>query len=88
MFDADANLWSGQNWMPGSQSGVLKNIGGGLVKFSPNGTPLSPPITGFTGMGLDGVGWGTAVTRDNVWASSFNGKSAALAAGQPVRLLG
>ena len=74
MFDADGNLWSGQNWMPGSQSGVLKNIGGGLVKFSPNGTPLSPPITGFTGMGLDGVGWGTAVTRDNVWASSFNGK--------------
>jgi hypothetical protein len=25
-------------------------------------------------MGLDGVGWGTAVTPDNVWASSFNGK--------------
>ena len=29
MFDADGNLWSGQNWMPGSQSGTLKNIGGG-----------------------------------------------------------
>ena len=27
---------------------------------------LSPPITGFTGMGLDGVGWGTAVTHDKV----------------------
>jgi hypothetical protein len=25
-------------------------------------------------MGLDGVGWGTAVTRDKVWATSFNGK--------------
>jgi hypothetical protein len=74
LFDADANLWSGQNWMPGSQSGVLKNIGGGVVKFSPNGTPLSPPITGFTGMGLDGVGWGTGVTRDRVWAAGFNGK--------------
>jgi len=23
---------------------------------------------------IDGVGWGTAVTRDNVWVSSFNGK--------------
>ena len=23
MFDKDGNLWSGQNWMPGSQSGVL-----------------------------------------------------------------
>ena len=74
MFDAEGNLWSGQNWMPGSQSGVIHNIGGGVVKFSPNGTPLSPPITGFTGMGLDGVGWGTAVTLEKVWASSFNGK--------------
>jgi hypothetical protein len=53
MFDKDGNLWSGQNWMPGSQSGVLRNIGGGVLKMSPNGTPLSPPITGFTGMGLE-----------------------------------
>ena len=74
MFDAEGNLWSGQNWMPGSQSGVERSIGGGVVKFTPNGTPLSPPITGFTGMGLDGVGWGTAVTNENVWATSFNGK--------------
>jgi hypothetical protein len=74
MFDADGNLWSGQNWMPGSQSGVIRSIGGGVLKMSPNGTPLSPPITGFTGMGLDGVGWGTAVTLDKVWATSFNGK--------------
>jgi hypothetical protein len=27
-----------------------------------NGTPLSPAITGFRGMGVDGIGWGTAVT--------------------------
>ena len=74
MFDAEGNLWSGQNWMPGSQSGVIHSIGGGVTKFTSNGTPLSPPITGFTGMGLDGVGWGTAVTRDRVWATSFNGK--------------
>jgi hypothetical protein len=74
MFDADGNLWSGQNWMPGSQSGVNKSTGGGVIKFTPNGIPLSPPITGFTGMGIDGVGWGTAVTKDRVWISSFNGK--------------
>jgi len=74
MFDSEGNLWSGQNWMPGSQSGVIHNIGGGVIKLAPNGTPLSPPITGFTGMGLDGVGWGTAVTLDKVWATSFNGK--------------
>ncbi len=74
MFDTEGNLWSGQNWMPGSQSGVINSIGGGVIKMTPNGIPLSPPITGFTGMGLDGVGWGTAVTMDRVWASSFNGK--------------
>jgi hypothetical protein len=74
MFDAEGNLWSGQNWMPGSQSGVNHSIGGGVAKFSPNGTALSPPITGFTGMGIDGVGWGTAVTKDRVWITSFNGK--------------
>jgi streptogramin lyase len=74
MFDTDGNLWSGQNWLPGSQSGVNKSTGGGVIKFSPNGTALSPPITGFTGMGIDGVGWGTAVTKDRVWISSFNGK--------------
>jgi hypothetical protein len=74
MFDADGNLWSGQNWLPGSQSGVNKSTGGGVIKFSPDGTALSPPITGFTGMGIDGVGWGTAVTKDRVWISSFNGK--------------
>jgi hypothetical protein len=74
MFDADGNLWSGQNWLPGSQSGVNKSTGGGVIEFSPNGVALSPPITGFTGMGIDGVGWGTAVAKDRVWISSFNGK--------------
>jgi hypothetical protein len=74
MFDAEGNLWSGQNWMPGSQSGVLRSIGGGVLKMAPDGKSLSPPITGFRGMGLDGVGWGTAVTREHVWATSFNGK--------------
>jgi streptogramin lyase len=74
MFDPDGNLWSGMNWLPGSQSGVNKSTGGGVIKFSPNGTALSPPITGFTGMGIDGTGWGTAVAKDRVWIASFNGK--------------
>ncbi len=73
VFDAEGNMWCGVNWLPGSQSGVRKSIGGGLIKFSPNGTPLSPPITGFTGMGVDGIGWGTAVALDKVWVASFNG---------------
>ena len=74
MFDPQGNLWSGMNWMPGSQSGVNKSTGGGVAKYSPNGVALSPPIFGFRGMGIDGVGWGTAVTKDRVWISSFNGK--------------
>ena len=44
---------------PARSPASFKSIGGGMVKFAPNGTPLSPPITGFTGMGVDGVGWGT-----------------------------
>jgi hypothetical protein len=74
MFDADGNLWSGVNWMPGSQSNAVKNIGGGVAKFGPDGSALSPPVTGFIGAGINGIGWGTAVTRENLWVSSFNGK--------------
>jgi hypothetical protein len=73
VFDADGNLWSGQNWMPGSQSGVSVNIGGGLIKVLPNGTVVSPAINGFRGMGLDGVGWGTGVSLDKVWVGGLNG---------------
>ncbi len=74
MLDADSNLWSGSNWMAGSQSSAVKGIGGGVAKFGPDGSTLSPPVTGFMGAGINGIGWGTAVTSDNVWASSFNGK--------------
>jgi hypothetical protein len=73
VFDADGSLWSGQNWMPGSQSGVAVNIGGGLVKALPNGTVVSPAVNGFRGMGLDGVGWGTGVSLDKVWVGGLNG---------------
>jgi hypothetical protein len=60
-FAADGTMWSGQNWMPGSQSGAIRGIGGGLAALRPDGSPLSPAITGFTGMGIYGVDWGTAV---------------------------
>ena len=72
--DANGNIWSGQNWMAGSQSGVVHGIGGGTVKLAADGTALSPPISGFTGMGVDGVGWGTGVSLDAVWIGSLNGK--------------
>ena len=74
MLDVNSDLWSGSNWMAGSQSSAMKNIGGGVAKFGPDGSTLSPPVTGFMGAGINGIGWGTAVTRENVWASSFNGK--------------
>ena len=71
MVDPEGNLWSGSNWMPGSQSSAVMGIGGGVAKFGPDGATLSPPVTGFMGAGINGIGWGTAVTKENVWASTF-----------------
>lgn len=71
--DRHGNIWSGLNWLAGSQSGVIRNIGGGTVKLRSDGVTLSPPISGFTGMGVDGIGWGTGVSNNNIWVTSFNG---------------
>jgi len=73
MFDNRGQLWSGQNWMPGSQSGLATAIGGGVVRMAPSGKVLSPDIVGYNSQGLDGIGWGTTVSADKVWVSSFNG---------------
>ncbi|MDN8615673.1 Vgb family protein [Variovorax ginsengisoli] len=70
-FDQEGNLWSGLNWMAGAQNSLYQSIGGGVVKLSPSGDTLSPSITGFTIPGLDGIGWGTGISSDKVWASSF-----------------
>ena len=76
-LDADGNLWTGLNWMPGAQNGVYQGVGGGLVKLDSTGKLVSPPVTGFTGMGLDGAGWGTAITEEGTcWVTSFNGSVA------------
>ena len=74
MFDDKANMWSGANWIPGSQSGVIKSIGGGLTRFNPGGEPLSPAPQGYNGQGLSGVGWGTGISKDYAWVSTFNNK--------------
>jgi len=73
MFDDRGQLWSGQNWMPGSQSGLSKAIGGGVVRLASSGKALSPALVGYNDQGIDGVGWGTTVSADKVWVSSFNG---------------
>ena len=73
MFDNLGQLWSGQNWMPASQSGLTTAIGGGVVRLSPSGQAISPPLVGYNGQGLDGIGWGTTVSSDKVWVGSFDG---------------
>jgi hypothetical protein len=73
VFDSNGNLWSGQNWMPGSQSSLTHNIGGGTIKVASDGTALSPALTGFRGMGVDSIGWGTGVALDKVWVTGLNG---------------
>jgi len=73
MIDNRGQLWSGQNWMPGSQSGLSTAIGGGVVRLAPGGEVLSPALVGYNGQDIDGVGWGTTVSADKVWVSSFNG---------------
>ena len=48
MFDSQGNAWVADNFQFGGQSqDVLWD--GALSKFAPNGKPLSPAITGFTG---------------------------------------
>ena len=74
MFDDRGQLWSGQNWMPGSQSNLSTSIGGGVIRLAPDGTAISPHLTGYDRQGLDGIGWGTTVSSDKVWVSSFNSK--------------
>ena len=74
MFDDNANMWSGANWMPGSQSGVINSIGGGLTRFNASGEALSPSPQGYNGQGLNGVGWGTGVSTNYAWVGTFNNK--------------
>ena len=74
MIDHKGNAWSGANWMPGSQSGVINNIGGGVSRFGPDGTAISPAITGYNGQGLNGTGWGTGISEKYAWVGTFNNR--------------
>ncbi len=74
MLDHKGNAWSGANWMPGSQSGVINSIGGGVARFGPDGKAISPAITGYNGQGLNGIGWGTGVSENYAWVGTFNNR--------------
>ncbi len=78
MFDSEGNAWSGDNFLVGWQ-GHDDLWDGNLSKFAPNGRPLSPMTSGFTGGGLLGPGFGTAIdANDRVWATSTSGQTISL----------
>jgi hypothetical protein len=75
MVDSQGNVWAGDNFIVGFQNqDALWE--GNLSKFAPNGKPLSPMTFGFTGGGLEGIGFGMAIdAQDNVWATCYGSKS-------------
>jgi streptogramin lyase len=78
MFDSEGNAWTGVNFIIGGQS-LDAFWNGNLSKFAPNGRALSPSPSGFTGGGILGPGFGTAITSDDkVWVTSTSGKTISL----------
>jgi len=75
MFDSEGNLWVGDNFSVGWQ-GQDSLWQGHATKFAPNGKPLSPITTGFTGGGMEGGTFGAAVdAHDNAWLTSYGSKT-------------
>jgi hypothetical protein len=75
MFDSEGNLWVGDNFTIGwqEQDSLWQ---GPATKFAPNGKPLSPITTGFTGGGMEGGTFGAAVdAKDNAWFTTYGSKS-------------
>ncbi len=78
MFDSEGNLWVGDNFSVGWQ-GQDSLWQGHATKFAPNGKPLSPITTGFTGGGMEGGTFGAAVdAKDNAWFTTYGSKSIAV----------
>src|ERR1700685_2358853 len=77
MFDSEGTLWVGDNFSIGWQ-GQDSLWQGNATKFAPNGKPLSPITTGFTGGGMEGGTFGAAVdATDNAWFTTYGSKSIA-----------
>ncbi|WGL15923.1 hypothetical protein PVT68_14230 [Microbulbifer bruguierae] len=75
-IDGEGNMWADDNFLVGAQSTIFAGFGGGLSKLAPDGKPLSPMTTGFRGGGIDGPGFGIAISADDkVWATSLAGKN-------------
>ena len=74
-IDSEGNLWAGDNFIVGFQNQDAL-WAGNLSKFAPNGKPLSPMTTGFTGGGVEGIGFGLCVdAQDNCWATTYGSKA-------------
>jgi DNA-binding beta-propeller fold protein YncE len=75
-IDGEGNMWADLNFLVGAQSTIYSSFGGGLGKLAPNGRPLSPMTFGYRGGGIDGPGFGIAISADDkVWATSLAGKN-------------
>jgi hypothetical protein len=75
MFDSEGNLWVGDNFSVGWQ-GQDSLWQGHATEFAPNGRPLSPITTGFTGGGMEGGTFGAAVdSHDNAWFTTYGSKT-------------
>jgi len=78
MFDAEGNLWVGNNFTVGWQANDAL-WQGNATKFDPNGKPLSPITTGFAGGGMEGGTFGAAIDlKGNVWLSAYGSKAIAI----------
>ena len=78
MFDSEGNLWVADNFTVGWQ-GQDSLWQGHATKFAPNGRPISPNITGFTGGGMEGGTFGAAVdAKDDAWFTTYGSKAIAV----------
>jgi hypothetical protein len=78
MFDSEGNLWVGDNFTVGWQ-GQDSLWQGHATKFAPNGHPLSPNTTGFTGGGMEGGTFGAAVdANDDAWFTTYGSRAIAV----------
>ena len=74
-IDSQGNCWAGDNFIVGAQN-QDSLWAGNLTKFAPNGQPLSPMTYGFTGGGVEGIGFGMCIdAHDNCWATCYGSKA-------------
>jgi len=75
-IDGEGNLWTADNFLVGAQSTIYHDFGGGVSKLAPDGKPLSAMTLGYRGGGIDGPGFGIAISADDkVWATSLGGET-------------